>query len=153
MTRSVLAIAQMVLLVSIVAVATDTLAIQETASSPQSPNVCEDGVQTSLDGLIVLRKEYGPPGWGEDPAQDSRWTMVVLQPTAGSQKQVKRLMSSCTSDPKAFSQVQLWIPDKAGSAKEFNHSRVHVKGHLYPANGPPAEILTLQLDASRIQKY
>lgn len=153
MTRAALGIARMALMVLFVVFAT---AIQaETASiyDSQSSKICDDGIQTSLDGVVVLRKEYGAPGWGEDPAHDARWTMVILRLTPGAQEQVRHLMSSCASDPQALTEVQLWIPDKAGSKKDYSHARVHVHGHLYPSSGPPAEILTFQLDVVSIQKY
>ena len=32
-----------------------------------------------LSGVVIRRREYGPPGWGEDPAYDSKWYAWFLK--------------------------------------------------------------------------
>jgi hypothetical protein len=124
------------------------------AGYPSSSHVafnCETGIPASLDGILVSHKEYGPPGWGESPAQDSRWTMTVLILSEASKKVATSLLAPCADGPVAITQVQLWFFESTSKTwSKYKNHRVRVTGSIRGASGAPAEIQLGQFEVSEI---
>jgi hypothetical protein len=45
----------------------------------QQPSYRYDTAGTTLQGTLIERKVYGPPGYGETPAQDAHETILILK--------------------------------------------------------------------------
>jgi hypothetical protein len=110
---------------------------------------CEKGVPAILEGEVVIRKQAGPPGWGEDPARDSHWAMAVLVLGVSSEVTAKTLLEPCGERAAAVKEVQLW--PTSIEWKQHDRRKVRVKGLLHPASGAPAEILPLQFEVSAFE--
>jgi hypothetical protein len=146
-TILILAIAAFVL----VALApTPVFAVGNSPSKPV-PSGCDAGSPVTLDGTLASRNEYGPPGWGENPAQDTRWTMTTLVLSEASKKMVASLLAPCEDVRAAPGQVQLWFSATVSKTlSKYKHHKVRVTGSLRAASGAPAEIQRGQLEVSEI---
>lgn len=124
------------------------------AGYPSSKHVasnCSAGLLASLEGILVSRKEYGAPGWGESPAQDSRWTMTTLILSEKSKKAATSLLAPCVDGSVAVAQVQLWFSESSRNTwSKYENHRVRVTGSIRVASGAPAEIQLGQFEVSEI---
>ena len=66
------------------------------------------------------KQVYGPPGFGETPRLDSKFTVYYLElKRAMSPKQLKLPPSAKNADAKTYSQVQLYCGDNFVGCDEF----------------------------------
>lgn len=121
-------------------------AMAEDAPRPQE---CDHGMDVTIEGVLHRTKEYGAPGWGEDPAHDEPWTMITIHPAATSQGALNGLFKRCGEDEAEASVVQLWL-DKHAFGQARDGQQVTVKGKLRFADGSPQEIRIGQVDVSTI---
>ena len=95
-----------------------------------------DGAKVQLLGVLVKRKVYGPPGYGETPAQDTRATILVLK-LSHAVNVVPLPNANATETPdldavQAIREVQLFISSsKHLDSKTFIGSTVAVVGTLH----------------------
>jgi hypothetical protein len=118
----------------------------QTAAAPS----CELGFPATIDGLLYTRREFGPPGWGEQPATDARWTMAVLVPSKASKKLAVSLLAPCVDRVIVVNEIQLWFPIKDNGWKKLVRRHVRVIGSLHFAEGATAELLELQFDVATV---
>jgi hypothetical protein len=116
---------------------------------PSRDAACDEGVRETLEGVVRLKEMYGPPGWGETPKQDSRWTMAILKLTPESRKVVVGAMASCLDEGATTREVQIWLEKSNEPWSKYKNKKVHLEGTLSSASGAPAEILPMQLSVSR----
>lgn len=120
------------------------------AESHQSAvDPCFSGVRMALEGLLTTHKEYGPPSWGDDPATDSRWTMVELRVSPIQAAQLRKSLPGCFEAADDLSRVQLWSQGGADLAR-YRGKRVHASGQLTAAGGAPAQIVPAQMEVTDI---
>ena len=91
---------------------------------------CFAGRTVTLSGVLASHHEYGPPGWGDDPAHDSRWTMVVLNVSNATAKRISSLLHGCFDDTTSFTQVQLWSLKGSRALSKYQGKTVRVIGSL-----------------------
>jgi len=111
---------------------------------------CFAGRTVTLSGVLAVHQEYGPPGWGDDPAHDSRWTMVVLKVSNATAKRIGNLLHGCFDDAASFTQVQLWSVKGSRALSQYQGKTVRVVGSLTPIGGAPAELRDAQVWVSNI---
>lgn len=114
-----------------------------------SADPCFAGAHMALEGLLTVHQEYGPPGWGDDPATDSRWTMVELKVSPTQAAQLRRSLPRCFEAADDLSRIQLWSHSATDFAK-YQGKRIHVSGQLTAAGGAPAQIIPAQMDVTTI---
>jgi hypothetical protein len=100
-----------------------------------------DTVGVRLEGTLIERKEYGPPGYGETPAKDEKDTILVLklsspitvQPTANAE-----VSGSASLDTvKDVHELQLYIPQsKVADVRKLIGKIVVAVGTLNEAAAP-----------------
>ena len=122
------------------------------AAVPARPKVdpCFAGRAVTFSGVLAAHNEYGPPGWGEDPAHDSRWTMVVLKVSDATAKRIGNLLQGCFDDTSSFAQVQLWSVKGPRALSKYQGQTVRVRGSLTAVGGAPAELADAQVWVSNI---
>ena len=106
---------------------------------------CFAGRVVSFSGVLAAHDEYGPPGWGEDPAHDSRWTMVVLKVSDTTAKRIGTLLQGCFDDTTSFAQVQLWSLKGPRALSKYQGQTVRVTGSPTAVGGAPAEFRDAQV--------
>jgi hypothetical protein len=112
---------------------------------------CDAKFPATIDGVLTRHQEFGPPGWGEDPSHDSRWSMPVLTLSASSRRLAKSLLPECGSEPGAETdEVQLWFHPDSDSWKHLVGKHVQVTGSFHFPSGAPAELLDVQFDVTAI---
>jgi len=121
---------------------------REPAHSKIDP--CFSGRKVTLVGILKTHHEYGPPGWGEDPAHDKRWTMVVLNVSHATAKTIGGLLQGCFDSTTSFTQVQVWPKQWPMALSKYQGKKVQVLGSLTAAGGAPAELLDAQVQVSSI---
>ena len=110
-----------------------------------------NAVPVELAGRLVAREEYGPPGWGEDPEHDTRWTLYALVLSPASAQIVAEGLSPCAGENLTVQEVQLWMAGSDSSPlRRHTNQQVNVVGALHLANGPPGEVLPVQLEVTRV---
>jgi hypothetical protein len=122
------------------------------AGEPVHPKIdpCFVGRAVTLAGVLSAHHEYGPPGWGEDPAHDRRWTMVVLNVSHATAKKIGGLLQGCFDDNASFTQVQLWSEQGPTALSKYQGKKIRVAGLLTAAGGAPAELHDAQVWVSNI---
>ncbi|WP_425605310.1 DUF4431 domain-containing protein [Fulvimonas yonginensis] len=122
------------------------------ASEPVHPksDPCFADHAVTLLGVLTTHQEYGPPGWGEYPTHDRRWTMVVLNVSHATAKKIAGLLKDCFDDTASFTQVQLWSQQGPGALSKYQGKEVRVMGSLRAASGAPAELHDAQVWVSNI---
>jgi hypothetical protein len=111
---------------------------------------CFAGRTVALSGVVTAHQEYGAPGWGDDPAHDSRWTMVNLNVSNATAKRIGNLLHGCFDDPGSFTQVQLWSLKGSRALSKYQGKAVRVVGSLTAIGGAPAELRDAQVWVSHI---
>jgi hypothetical protein len=88
-------------------------AAQSKTAKAETTGYKYDTPKTKLEGILVERKVYGPPGYGETPAKDVRETILVLKlprPIAVKPAQDAEAKSSFNQDPaNNVREVQLFL--------------------------------------------
>jgi hypothetical protein len=115
-------------------------ATQNTASETAS-SYHYDSAGIRLEGTLIERKVYGPPGYGETPAKDERDTHLILklshaitvEPTANAEAN-----GSASLDPeKNIDEVQLFVaPSRTAEARKLLGKLVVAVGTLNEAAAP-----------------
>ena len=111
---------------------------------------CFAGRTVTLSGILAAHHEYGPPGWGDDPSHDSRWTMVVLNVSNTTAKRIGSLLHGCFDDAAGFTQVQLWSLKSSRALSKYQGKAVRVAGSLTAIGGAPAELRDAQVWVNNI---
>lgn len=100
-----------------------------------------DTAETRLEGRLMERKVYGPPGYGETPTKDKRGTILVLklpytitvEPTIGA----KEKNSSSLDTIRDIREVQLFIPrDRTAAAHALIGRKIVAIGTLNESVAP-----------------
>lgn len=115
--------------------------------SPVDP--CFAGTPIVLEGVLTSHQEYGPPGWGDDPATDSRWTLVLLKVSPDRAAQMRALLPGCYDEGYDLSRVQLSADEGIELAK-FEGAFVRVTGLLTASTGAPVQVIQPQLEVTEI---
>ena len=111
---------------------------------------CFNGHEVTFSGVLAAHNEYGPPGWGEDPTHDSRWTMVIVNVSDATAKRIGTLLQGCFNDATDFAQVQLWSLRGSQALSNFQGKTVRVTGLLTAVDGAPAALRDAQVWVSNI---
>ena len=111
---------------------------------------CFAGRAVTISGVLAAHHEYGPPSWGDDPAHDSRWTMVVLNVSNATAKRIGSLLQGCFDDTTSFTQVQLWSLKGSRALSKYRGKTVRVMGSLTAIGGAPAELRDAQVWVNNI---
>lgn len=95
-----------------------------------------DTPKVKLDGVLIERKVYGPPGYGETPSKDTRTTILVLRLShAIDVEPLPNATATETPDldaVKSAREVQLFIsPSKRIDSEQFVGRTVTVVGTLH----------------------
>ena len=106
---------------------------------------CFAGRTVTVSGVVSAHQEFGPPGWGDDPVHDSRWTMVVLNVSTATAKRIGSLLHGCFDDSASFTQVQLWSLKGSRALSKYQGKAVRVVGSLTAIGGAPAELRDAQV--------
>jgi hypothetical protein len=108
-------------------------------------------ISANLDGKVIPRQQYGPPGWGETPQRDTKWTMYVLVLSPKSVKTVASIFARCAPEHLPLREVQLWANQSEGAGlAKYNFRSVYISGVLSLAQGAPAELLPVQMRITNI---
>ena len=122
------------------------------ASEPINPKIdpCDSGHAVTLVGVLAAHHEYGPPGWGEDPAHDTHWTLVVLKVSRTTAKRIGSLLPGCFVVTTNFNEVQLWSEQGPRALSKYQGKEVRVVGSLWAGGTAPAERRDAQVRISNI---
>lgn len=118
-------------------------------SHQPSADPCFAGVHRALEGLLTARQEYGPPGWGDDPATDARWTLVELKVSPAQAAQLRASLPGCFEAADDLSHIQLQSHGTVDFAGYLG-KKVHASGQLTAAGGAPAQVMPAQLEVTGI---
>ena len=116
-------------------------AAQQKIASGTSPVYQYDSAGIRLEGVLIERKVYGPPGYGETPSKDKRDTILILkllkaisvEPTANAQAN-----GSASLDPeKNVHEVQLFVDrSRTAEARKLLGKTIVAEGTLNEAAAP-----------------
>ena len=113
------------------------------ATTAQEPSYKYDAAGVQLRGTLIRRSVYGPPGYGETPAQDERATILVLklsQPiTVTPASQVIEKDDPNTDTFNSVREVQLFLPQNAGHGVDQLIGKVVLVSGVLNEHVAPAE--------------
>jgi hypothetical protein len=114
---------------------------QQEIAGKAIPSYQYDTAGIRLEGTLMERKVYGPPGYGETPAKDERDTILILklshpisvEPTANAEAN-----GSASLDPeKSIHEVQLFVDrSQTAEARKLLGKVVVAVGTLNEAAAP-----------------
>jgi hypothetical protein len=120
----------------------------------QEPGYRYDTAGVQLQGTLVRRQVYGPPGFGETPAQDERGAILVLklsQPiTVRPASQVVEKDNPNADVFKNVREVQLFIPRNAEHGVDKLVGRVVLASGVLHEHVAPAEYTDVWMDVKTI---
>ena len=126
---------------------------QQRGADPES--VYNYGVAaTQLEGNLVKRKVFGPPGYGETPAKDERNTILILKllrpisvkPTAGS-------VAKNNPNSEAFQhvrEIQLFIPRQKRTEAERMVGKIVLVSGMLNEHVAPSSYTDVWMDVKAI---
>lgn len=113
-----------------------------TGGHDQEAHIKCDTPGVQLEGTLTARTFYGPPGFGETPAQDARERVLILKLsrpiTVNPMNDGKAHKGSCWGSFPHLAAVQLFIFPKArlANARKLAGKKVVVVGMLREGDGP-----------------